>query len=304
MTFGKKLKKAIPFYIMAAPALIYLFINNYIPMAGLVMAFKKVDFSLGMWKSPWNGLKNFTYLFKTKDAFIIFRNTICYNIAFIILGTFFAVAIAVILNQIKNVMAKKVYQTVILLPYMISTVILSYLVYAFLGSGDGFINNAILKPLGIQGIQWYSQAKYWPVILVIVYLWKNVGYSTVIYFASVVGIDKTYYEAAVIDGAGFWKQIRYVTIPCLRSTIITMVLLSLGKMFYTDFGLFYQVPMDNGLLYNVTNTIDTYVYRGLMELNDIGRSSAAGFLQSILGFVIIMIANTIVKKIDKENSLF
>lgn len=299
-----KWKKYIPFYIMASPALLYLLINNYIPMAGLALAFKKVNFSKGIWKSPWNGLNNFTYLFKTKDAFIIFRNTVCYNLVFIVLGTVVAIALAIVIDQVKNRIAKKTYQTAILLPYMISAVILSYLVYAFLGSADGFINNSILEPLGIKGIQWYSTSKYWPFILVIVYLWKNVGYSTIIYFASVVGIDKSYYEAAVVDGAGIWKQIRYITLPCLKPTIVTMVLLGLGRMFYSDFGLFYQVPMNNGMLYNVTNTIDTYVYRGLLELNDIGRSSAAGFVQSLLGFIVILAANMAVRKIDAENSLF
>ncbi len=299
-----KLKKYLPFYIMALPAVIYLIANNYIPMFGLVLAFRKINFSVGIWKSEWTGLSNFTYLFKTSDAYIIFRNTVLYNVVFILLGTVLAIAIAIILNEIRSGMAKKTYQTVILLPYMISSIILSYLAYAFLASGNGFINNSILAPLGKKSINWYSSPKYWPTILVIVYIWKNIGYSTIIYYASVVGIDKTYYEAAVVDGAGFWKQLWYITLPCLKPTIVIMLLMSLGRMFYSDFGLFYQVPMNNGILYNVTNTIDTYVYRGLLELNDIGRSSAAAFTQSILGFVLIFGANLLVRRVDKDNALF
>lgn len=296
-------KEFISIYIMIIPALAYLLINNYIPMFGLVLAFKKINFSVGIFKSKFCGFSNFTYLFKTRDAFIIFRNTILYNIAFIALGTLLGVAVAILLNEVRNKFAQKTYQTVILLPYLISSVILSYLVYAFLGK-DGFINNSILVPFGMKEISWYTTAKYWPVILVIVFLWKSFGYTTIMYFATVVGIDKSYYEAAVVDGAGTWKQIRYITLPCLKPTIVIMVLMSLGRMFYSDFGLFYQVPMNNGILYDVTNTIDTYVYRGLLQLNDIGRSSAAGFVQSLFGFIVVMTANAIVNKVSKENALF
>lgn len=299
-----EVKKYLPFYIMALPAVIYLIINNYIPMFGLFLAFKKINFSVGIWESAWTGLSNFTYLFKTRDAFIIFRNTICYNLVFIVLGTVLSVVMAITLNEIARTRSKKFYQTVILLPFMISTIILSYMVNAFLASSNGFINKSILEPLGADMINWYSSAKYWPVILTVVYLWKNVGYSTIIYYASVVSIDKTYYEAAEVDGAGFWKKVWHITLPGLKPTIIIMLLMSLGRMFYSDFGLFYQVPMNNGILYPVTNTIDTYVYRGLMELNDVGRSSAAAFTQSILGFILILGSNMLVRKSDKNSALF
>lgn len=297
-------KRFLPLYIMMLPGIIYLFINNYIPMAGIVIAFKNVNFNKGILNSPSAGFSNFEYLFKTKDALIITRNTIGYNVAFIILGTICAVAIAIVLNEISSKMLKKTYQTVILLPYLISMVVVSYLVFALLSSDSGFINHSILAPMGIDPVSWYTEPKYWPTILILVYLWKSVGYNCIIYYATLVGIDYSYYEAAVIDGASRWQQIKNITLPLLKPTIITLTLLSVGKIFYSDFGLFYQVPMDSGPLYDVTNTIDTYVYRGLIKLNDIGMSSAAGVYQSVVGFALVMIANFVVKKTSEENALF
>lgn len=291
-------------YLMLIPGLLYLIINNYLPLFGLTFAFKKINYSVGVWQSPWVGLSNFTYLFKTKDAFVIFRNTILYNVAFIILGNAAAIMIAILLGEIRSRMALKFYQTTILLPYLLSTVIISYLVFAFLSKDNGFINNSILYWLGREPIGWYSSPQYWPFILLIVYLWKSVGYSSILYYATLISIDTSYYEAAAIDGAGVLKQIVHVTLPGLKTTIITLVIINLGHMFYSDFGLFYQIPMNNGMLYSATNTIDTYVYRGLLELNDVGRASAAGFLQSTLGFVLVLLANFIVRKIDRESALF
>lgn len=289
---------------MMVPGLLYLIINNYIPLFGLVIAFKKIDYSKGIFKSDWVGFSNFVYLFKTKDAFIIFRNTIGYNLAFIFLGTIVSIIVGILLAEVTRKTVLKVYQTTILLPFLLSSVLLSYVVYAFLAGDAGLINSGILEKLGLEKISWYSDPKYWPYILIIVYLWKTFGYNTIIYFAMIIGIDKTYYEAAVVDGASIWKQITKITLPLLKPTIITLVLLSLGRVFHSDFGLFYQVPMNNGLLFNVTNTIDTYVFRGLMQSNDIGRSSAASFMQSVLGFLLILGANALTKKIDKENALF
>jgi len=299
-----KKQRTIALFSMMAPGFLYLLINNYIPMAGLVIAFKKYNYSKGIWNSDWYGLNNFKFLFATKDAFIIARNTICYNLVFIFLGTFLAVAIAIMLNEMKSVMGKKIYQTCILIPYLISIVVVSYIVFALLSTENGVINNSILAPLGIKSISWYTQAKYWPVILTFVYLWKNFGYTSIIYYATVIGIDTALYEAAAIDGANKWKQIWHVTLPGLKNTIITLILLAIGRVFYSDFGLFYQVPMDSGLLFNATSTIDTYVYKALTQLNDVGRASAAGFYQSVLGFLLILFANYVVSKIDKDNALF
>ena len=303
-TVQARVRHNIPLYLMFLPGAIYLLINNYIPMAGLVIAFKQVNWNKGILKSPWVGFSNFEYLFKTKEAWNITRNTLGYNIVFIILGTVIAIAVAILLNEITSMVLKKTYQTVILLPYLISMVVVSYLVYAMLSSENGFVNLSILRPLGKQEISWYTESKYWPATLIIIYIWKTFGYNCILYYATLVGIDRGYYEAAVIDGASRWQQIRHITLPELVPTIITLTLMSIGKIFYSDFGLFYQVPMDSGPLYDVTNTIDTYVYRGLIRQNNVGMSSAAGFYQSVIGFVLVLLANYAVRRISKENALF
>ena len=288
---------------MMIPGIVYLIINNYIPMAGLVIAFKKFNYSKGIWASDWNGLKNFTYLFKTQDAFNIMRNTLGYNLVFIALSHVLAVTVAIMLNFLRGTTNKKLYQTVILTPYLISMVVVSYIVFGFLSQENGYLNR-LLVSMGGKSISWYTQAKYWPYILTIVYLWKNFGYSSIIYYATAIGIDSTLYEAAEIDGANRWKQIWHVTLPGLRGTIVTLVLLAIGRVFYSDFGLFYQVPMRSGLISSVTDTIDVFVYKALTQLNDVGRASAAGFLQSVLGFILVLTANMVVRKIDRDNALF
>ena len=303
-TVQARVRHNIPLYLMFLPGAIYLLINNYIPMAGLVIAFKQVNWNKGILKSPWVGFSNFEYLFKTKEAWNITRNTLGYNIVFIILGTVIAIAVAILLNEITSMVLKKTYQTVILLPYLISMVVVSYLVYAMLSSENGFVNLSILRPLGKQEISWYTESKYWPAILIIIYIWKTFGYNCILYYATLVGIDRGYYEAAVIDGANRWQQVVHITLPALKPTIITLTLMAIGRIFYSDFGLFYQVPMNSGPLLDVTNTIDTYVYRGLMSLNNISMASAAGVYQSLIGFLLVLAANFIVKKSSSENALF
>ena len=302
-TKKKNLLASLALLSMMLPGLLYLLINNYMPMAGIVVAFKNFNYSKGIWGSPWAGLKNFTYLFKTQDAFNIVRNTVCYNIVFIFLNNTCAVAVAIMLNFLRGKMNKKVYQTLILIPYLISMVVVSYIGYGFLSQESGFINK-VLEMLGMQPISWYSEQKYWPFILVIINLWKGIGYSSIMYYATVIGIDSALYEAAAIDGASVWRQVWHVTLPALRGTIIIMVLLALGRMFYSDFGLFYQVPMHSGLLADVTDTIDVFTYKALTQLNDVGRAAAAGFLQSVLGFLMVLGANFVVSKVDPDNSLF
>jgi putative aldouronate transport system permease protein len=291
------------FYLMMLPGLIYLIINNYIPMAGLVMAFKKVNFSIGIWKSEWVGFKNFRYLFATKDALVITRNTVLYNLAFIIIGLILSIAIAIALSEMTNLKLRSFFQSVILIPYILSYVVVSYLVFAFLGS-TGLINKGILPLFGIDPINWYLTPKYWPFILIFVNTWKTVGYSSVIYFSTILGFDPQIYEAADLDGASPWKKISLITIPLLKPTIITLTMLNIGRIFYSDFGLFYQVPQNSGAIYSTTNVIDTYVYRGLLELGDISMSSAAGFYQAIVGFLIVLAANWAVRKLNSENALF
>lgn len=300
----RRILKQWPLYLMMVPGLAYLLINNYMPLAGLQLAFKKFKYALGIWKSDFNNFKNFTYLFKSSDAWIIIRNTVGYNLVFILLGTVVAIFVAILLNMVRVKRMQKFYQTVILIPHLISYVIVSYIVYAFLGQDNGMVNNSLLKALGMEPIAWYTEAAYWPYILVITQLWKTFGYNSIIYYATIVGIDQTYYEAAIVDGATWWKQVRYITLPMLKPVIVTLTLLAIGRMFYSDFGLFYQVPMNIGLLYDATNTIDTYVYRGLLETNDVGRASAAGFIQSVMGFFLVLGTNAIVRRVDREQALF
>lgn len=303
-SFARKYIRYMPLYLMMVPGLVYLFINNYIPMTGIIIAFKQINFRLGILKSPFIGLKNFEFLFKG-DAWLITRNTIGYNMVFIVLTPIIAISIAILLNELTKKRVKQFYQTVILIPYLISIVVVSYLVYALLSTENGFLNNTILPLFGNdEKISWYSSPQYWPFILVLTHVWKGFGYSTIIYFATVVGIDKSYYEAAAIDGATRWQRIKNVTLPSLKPTIITLTLLSIGRMFYSDFGLFFQVPMNSGPLLDATNTIDTYVYRGLMQNSNIGMSSAAGVFQSVVGFLLVLTANAIVTKISKDDALF
>jgi len=298
-----KLRTVLPVYLMMLPGAVYLLFNNYIPMAGIVIAFKKIDWSKGILSSEWSGFDNFVYLFKTKDAFIMTRNTVLYNALFIVLGIVCSVTAAILLNEISSKM-KKMYQSLILLPYLMSMVIVSYLVYALLSNETGFVNNTILKAMDLDPVNWYQEKKYWPFILTIVNIWKSVGFSSILYLATIVGISPEYYEAARLDGAGKWQQIKGITLPLLKPTIITLFILSVGGIFRSDFGLFYQIPRNSGILYSVTQTIDTYVYRGLMQQGNISMSSAAGVYQSVVGFILILAANWIVKKVDRESSLF
>ncbi len=289
---------------MLIPGFAYLIINNYLPMAGLVIAFKKIDYSLGIFHSPWVGLNNFRYLFSNNDALIAIRNTILYNLGFIVFGNLLAIIVAIAIDSAKSNLLKNFSQAIFVIPFLLSTVIVSYIVFAFLSPSNGFINNSILPLLGIdKAIKWYNEAKYWPYIITLVYLWMSFGYSSIIYYSSIISIDKSYYEAAVMDGASTWDQIIYITIPNLKPTIIILTLLAVGRICYSDFGLFYQIPQHSGLLYSTTQTIDTFVYRALLELNDVGRSSAAGFLQSLVGFILVFSANWVVKKLDKESAL-
>ena len=299
-----KCKKYLPLYLMAVPGLTYFVINNYMPMFGLIIAFKNLNFRLGILKSPWAGLKNFEFLFRSRDAFVITRNTLLYNLVFIFVGVVTSIFIAILLNDIHSKFASRFYQSTILIPYLMSWVIVGYLVFAFFSSDTGFVNKSILEPLGREGRSWYTDKKYWPFILLFVNQWKNIGFTSVIYLASIVGISRDFFEAARIDGAGKLSQIRYITLPLLKPTVITLTLLNIGRIFYSDFGLFYQVPRNSGMLYDVTRTIDVYVYNALMKNTDYALASAASFYQSIVGFLLIITANTVIHRIDKENALF
>ncbi len=300
----RRLKKYRFLYLLALPGFTYLIINNYFPMVGLSLAFKNFSFAKGIFKSPWNGISNFTYLFGSKWAKIMFRNTLGYNVVFIVLGTVIAIFVAIMLGEITKQKFKNVCQTLILIPHLVSTVLIGYIVFAFLSNANGFVNNGILKPLGAEPVKWYTSPKYWPFILVLVQMWRSFGFQSIIYYATIIGFDKSYYEAAVVDGASTWQQITKITLPLLKPTVIILTIMALGRMFSTDFGLFYQVPMNTGTLFTATTTIDTFVYRALLEDHDPARALAAGFLQSMLGFIIVMATNLVIRKIEPESALF
>ncbi|MBQ9211578.1 MAG: sugar ABC transporter permease [Clostridia bacterium] len=298
-----QIKRFLPFYIMALPGIIYLIINNYMPLVGLQVAFKRFNYGKGIWGSPWNGIKNFEFLFSSNSAQRIIRNTLLYNVAFILIGIVIGVAAAILLNEVRQKRPLKIYQTSILLPYLMSMVIISYLAYVFLGTNTGVING-VIRRLGGANINWYNEPKYWPALLIFIHVWKTLGFNMILYYSSLVGFSQDYYEAAELDGATKWQQITKITLPLLRPTIITLLILQLGQIFRSDFGLFYQVPMNQGALFDVTDTIDTFVYRALLKTPNIGMSSSAGFIQSVVGFIFIMTANGIIRKMSPSDSLF
>lgn len=307
MTKAKKKKirwgHVLPMYLMILPGLVYLICNNFLPMFGIIIAFKDYSFRKGLLASDWAGFDNFKYLFASDTAWTIIRNTVLYNVVFIILGTVISVAVAILLNEITKKKLQTVYQTIILLPFLISWVVVSYLVFAFLSAESGLFNT-VLTSLGLNKVNWYTEPQYWPFILTFVNIWKGTGYSVIIYLSTLVGISGEYFEAAKIDGATKWQQIRYITLPLLKPTVITLTILSVGRIFASDFSLFYQVPKNSGALYSTTQTIDVYVYNALMQNSDYGMSSAASVFQSIVGFVLVMVTNTIVRKTEKDSALF
>lgn len=293
-----------PLYLMVLPGLCYLIINNYIPMAGSIVAFKQFNYSKGIWGSTFIGFKNFEFLFASPDAWLITRNTLLYNFAFIVLDTVSAVVVAALLGELHAKRVRKTYMSVTLLPYMISIVVVSYMVYGFLSSDAGFMNNTLLPLLHMDSISWYSTQTYWPFILILVHIWKYLGYNTLIYYSVLVGIDHSFYESAAIDGATRWQAFWNITLPSLGPTISIMVLLAIGRIFYSDFGLFYQVTMNSGPIMDVTNTIDTYVYRSLIQNFNVGMSSAAGMYQSMVGFVLVLLANFMTRRFSPDSALF
>lgn len=293
--------------LMVLPASLWFICFSYLPMLGTVISFKEYRVSGGFLSSiinsKWVGFDNFKFLFRTDDAYIITRNTILYNVVFIFIGLVLAVAMAIVLSEIANKKLAKWYQTGMFMPYFLSWVIVGYFVYSFLSFDRGMVNKVAIA-FGADPVQWYSEPKYWPLIIVTVFLWKSLGYNSVIYLAAIMGIDKSLYEAAMIDGANKWQQIRNITLPMLTPLMTILTLLAIGRIFYADFGLFYQVTRDSGTLYAVTNVIDTYVYRGLKTTGEIGMSTAAGLYQSFVGFVLVITSNYVVRKFNKDNALF
>lgn len=290
-------------YLMLIPAIVYIVVFSYLPMAGIVIAFKKFNYVKGVFGSDWVGLNNFKFLFSSNKLWFLTRNTLLYNLAFIFLGIFVQVAFAVMINEVRIRRYKRVFQSFIFLPYFISWVVVAAMVQATLGYEYGMVNR-LLEALGMQRLNLYESANPWPVLLVLIYLWKSTGYGSIVYMASITGISQELYEAAAIDGANLWQRIRHVTLPGLKPTIIIMFLLALGQVFRGDFGLFYQMVGNNALLLPKTDILDLYVYRALASTSDLGMASAAGFYQSLLCFITIMTVNGIIKKVQPEYSLF
>lgn len=289
--------------LMTAIPLIQIFIFCYIPMGGLVIAFKDYRFNKGIFGSKWVGFDNFKFFLTSADFSRVAWNTIYLNFVFIIMEIIFAVLVAVLLFEITSRRATKIYQTVIITPNFLSWVVVSYMVYAFLNPQYGYLNS-VLTNMGMEKVNWYGEPKYWPFILTVSVLWKGVGMKSIYYYAGLMGIDTALFEAAEIDGAGKLKQIRYIMLPCLRQLVVILFILSVGNIFRADFGLFYQVPRNIGALYPTTDVMDTYIFRALKEVGDMSMSSAAGFMQSIVGLVTVMVTNFIAKKVDSSTALF
>ena len=287
---------------LALPCLLYLLIFHYWPMFGLTMAFQNFSASKGFFHSEFVGFKNFEFLFKTTDAWRITRNTVCYNVVFMLLQTSLSVLVAIVFNELYIKRLAKTLQTMLIMPNFLSMAVIGIAVSAFLSSRDGMLNQ-LLGAMGMKTRNWYTYKPIWPYVLVIVRMWKDVGYGAIVYVASISGISQEYYEAAVLDGATKVQQARYVTLPHLRHIITIMLILNMGSLFRGDFGLFYNVTMNNGALYEVTDVIDTYIYCALTTLNNTGMSSAAGLYQSVVGFILVILSNLVVRKIDEESAL-
>lgn len=295
--------------VLAFPTTVWYLLFSFIPMFGLIIAFKDYRVTAGksfiynVIHSDWAGFKNFEFLIKSNDLFVILRNTILYNLAFIILGMILSVGLAIMISLIYSKRKSKVYQTLMFFPYFMSWVVVAYFLDAFLNQDNGLINS-MLKDGGNEPVQWYMTASVWPAILIFMYLWKSTGYNMIIYLASISGIDTTLYEAAVVDGANKRQQVWYITLPCLKSVIIMMFILNVGKVFYSDFGLFFQLSQGaSGSIFNTTATIDTYVYNAIQSSTPVGMTAAVTFFQSVACCITILVANAIVKKIDSDSAI-
>lgn len=294
--------------VLALPTLIWFLVFAYTPMLGSVLAFKDFrnhpgGFITSFMESKWVGFKNFAFMFNTEQAMIAIRNTLAYNIIFIVLGIVIPVALAVMLNELLNKWFAKFAQTILFFPHFLSWVIVSYFVFAFLSAERGLLNTALVG-MGMEAGNWYTDPAIWPGLIIFMRVWKTMGYGAVVYLAAIAGIDKSYYEAAVIDGAGKWQQIKFITLPLLKPMMTIMFIMAVGGIFNADFGLFYQLPRDSGMLYGVTDVIDTFVYRALMGMGDIGMSSAAALFQSAIGCLTIIGANWVVRRVDNDNAMF
>ncbi len=296
-------KDNLEFILLGLPGILLKLVFSYIPMIGIIIAFKNYRYDKGILGSDWVGFRNFRFFFESQDAWRVARNTLGMNILFIISGLVVGVSLALLLFEIKKRIAVKTYQTIMILPQFLSWVVVGYMTYALLNPNMGLINQ-IMRFVGLQPISWYSEPKVWPLLLVIVSQWKVAGMSCIMYYAALMGIDNEYYEAAEIDGANKFQMTWYISIPFLVPMMIILSILAIGNIFRADFGLFYNIPRDIGLLYSTTDVVDTYIFRALRTIGDVGMSAAVGLFQSIVGFVLIIVTNAIVKKIEPDHALF
>lgn len=308
LNFFQRLWKNRIFLLMVAPGTIFLIVFFYIPVFANVVAFQNFQYSdqgflYSIMHSPWVGFDNFKFFFQSADFWIVLRNTVGYNLTFLLLNFFFAIFFGVVMSQMRKAKLLKAYQTMMLFPYFLSWAILAYFVYAFLSTDKGIINHMI-QSFGGQPIDFYNAPWVWPFIIIFLGVWKGIGYNSILYFATAMGIDPAYYDAAMIDGANKWQQIKNVTLPHILPIATLMLVLNIGGIFRSDFGLFYLIPRSSGTLINVTQTFDTYIYRALTTTNDIGMSTAAGLLQSVVGALLIFITNWIVRRKHPESALF
>lgn len=296
-------KGQLALFSMQLPGIIYALIFLYIPMIGIIIAFKDYKFNLGMFGSPWNGLKNFEFLFKSNTFFTLLRNTIGYNVVFILLSRLLCVACALLLYNIANKYAIKFIQSGIFIPYLLSWIVVSYASYAFLANDLGLINS-VIRFFGGENISFYNSPKYWPFILTFFYLWKTIGFDTLVYYGTILSIDTEQLEAADLDGCSYMQKVRYIILPHLKQVIVMLLILALGGIIRSDFGMFYYLPKDTGALYSVTDTLDTYINRAILVNGSMGSASAAGLIQSVVGMILVIVTNKVVKKMDSDSALF
>jgi putative aldouronate transport system permease protein len=302
MGFIREIVKNRQLYVVAIPGIAFLAIFSYIPMLGHLIAFERFQPVKGIWGSKWVGLDNFKFFFGGQDWLRVTFNTVYLNLLFLIFGIGITIILAIMINEIGSAMIKKISQSLIFLPYFISWLVVSLMMLAFM-STDGLMNNW-LNQVGINNINWYQSVYLWPLILTLVYVWKFAGYYSIIFLAAIVGISSKYYESAKMDGATRFQQMIHITIPSIRSIIVVLMLLGVGRIFFGDFGMIYGIIGDNSILYPTTDVIDTYSFRALRQLGNFGMSSAVVLYQSIMGLIAILIFNRIAKKIDPNSSLF
>jgi putative aldouronate transport system permease protein len=301
-TRRKEFRRNRELFLLSLPAVFYKLLFFYFPLVFLIVAFKNYRYDLGLWGSKWVGFENFKFFFSSNAGWIVTRNTVLYNLSFMVLTTLCALLMALGMNELKRKWVK-LHQTVLFLPYFLSWVVIGYIVLGFLDHQNGVVNQLLLG-WGFSAVSWYQEAGYWPFLLILVHLWKAIGFSTLIYYSGILGIDTTYYEAARIDGATKFQMIRRITLPLLTPLITILLIMDLGKIFRADFGLFFFVPNDVSFLYNATDVIDTYVYRSLRVAGNLGMSTAVGLYQSVVGLVLVLVSNYVVKKINEDNALW